>query len=391
MKVPAASIYFPPEDRAAILSQIDEILQTGQLTLGKYGRQFEEEFAAKIGVKHAIAVSSGTSAIEIPLRALGVEGKEVLVPTNTFFATPAAVLHAGGRVRFIDTDPTTLSVDVDHLRASIGAETAGVIVVHIGGIVTPHMDEIRALCDEHGFWLFEDAAHAQGSIGPSNGHPAGRSAGTWGDAASFSFYPTKVMTSGEGGMIVTNDDRLAEEAHIYRDQGKAGFLTNFHTRLGNNWRMSEVHAVIGLSQLGRLDEFIAHRNHIAEIYDEGLPGLPDLTPIRPPENGVSCDYKYPVLLPAGVDRAAFKQRLREEWDVSCSGEVYDVPCHEQPVFAEWKTESLPHAEDVCGRHLCLPISATMTDEQARHVLTALAAVLSEQTVGGSRFEVRGSE
>jgi perosamine synthetase len=391
MKVPAASIYFPPEDRAAILSQIDEILQTGQLTLGKYGRQFEEEFAAKIGVKHAIAVSSGTSAIEIPLRALGVEGKEVLVPTNTFFATPAAVLHAGGRVRFIDTDPTTLSVDVDHLRASIGAETAGVIVVHIGGIVTPHMDEIRALCDEHGIWLFEDAAHAQGSIGPSNGHPAGRSAGTWGDAASFSFYPTKVMTSGEGGMIVTNDDRLAEEAHIYRDQGKAGFLTNFHTRLGNNWRMSEVHAVIGLSQLGRLDEFIAHRNHIAEIYDEGLPGLPGLTPIRPPENGVSCDYKYPVLLPAGVDRAAFKQRLREEWDVSCSGEVYDVPCHEQPVFAEWKTESLPHAEDVCGRHLCLPISATMTDEQARHVLTALAAVLSEQTVGGSRFEVRGSE
>jgi perosamine synthetase len=391
MKVPAASIYFPPEDRAAILSQIDEILQTGQLTLGKYGRQFEEEFAAKIGVKHAIAVSSGTSAIEIPLRALGVEGKEVLVPTNTFFATPAAVLHAGGRVHFIDTDPTTLSVDVDHLRASIGPETAGVIVVHIGGIVTPHMDEIRALCDEHGIWLFEDAAHAQGSIGPSNGHPAGRSAGTWGDAASFSFYPTKVMTSGEGGMIVTNDDRLAEEAHIYRDQGKAGFLTNFHTRLGNNWRMSEVHAVIGLSQLGRLDEFIAHRNHIAEIYDEGLPGLPDLTPIRPPENGVSCDYKYPVLLPAGVDRAAFKQRLREEWDVSCSGEVYDVPCHEQPVFAEWKTESLPHAEDVCGRHLCLPISATMTDEQARHVLTALAAVLSEQTVGGLRFEVRGSE
>jgi dTDP-4-amino-4,6-dideoxygalactose transaminase len=384
MKVPAASIYFPPEDRAAILSQIDEILQTGQLTLGKYGRQFEEQFAAKIGVKHAIAVSSGTSAIEIPLRALGVEGKEVLVPTNTFFATPAAVLHAGGRLRFIDTDPATMSVDVDHLRASIGPETAGVIVVHIGGIVTPHMDAIRALCDEHNIWLFEDAAHAQGSMFD------GRSAGTWGNAASFSFYPTKVMTSAEGGMIVTNDDRIAEEALIYRDQGKAGFLTNFHTRLGNNWRMSEVHAVIGLSQLGRLDEFIAHRNHIAEIYDEGLPGLPDLTPVRPPENGVSCDYKYPVLLPAGVDRAAFKQRLREEWEVSCSGEVYDVPCHEQPVFAEWKTESLPHAEDVCGRHLCLPISATMTEEQARHVLTALTAVLSEQTVGSSESGVRSS-
>lgn len=380
MKVPAASIYFPPEDRATILSQIDEILQTGQLTLGKYGRAFEEQFAERIGVKHAIAVSSGTSAIEIPLRALGVEGEEVLVPTNTFFATPAAVLHAGGRVRFVDTDPTTLSVDVGHLRSLIGPRTAGVIVVHIGGIVTPHMDEIRALCDQHGCWLFEDAAHAQGSTGPSNGHPNGRSAGTWGNAASFSFYPTKVMTSGEGGMIVTNDDRIAEEALIYRDQGKAGFLTNFHTRLGNNWRMSEVHAVIGLSQLARLDEFIARRNHIAAIYDEGLPGVPDLTPIRPPDNGVSCDYKYPVLLPAGLDRAAVKQRLRAEWEVSCSGEVYDVPCHEQPVFAAWKTESLPHAEETCARQLCLPISATMTDEQARHVLAALAAVVSAQRV-----------
>jgi dTDP-4-amino-4,6-dideoxygalactose transaminase len=374
MKVPAASIYFPPEDRAAILEQIDEILQTGQLTLGKYGRQFEEQFAAKIGVKHAIAVSSGTSAIEIPLRALGVEGKEVLVPTNTFFATPAAVLHAGGRVRFIDTDPTNLSIDVDHLRASIGPETAGVMVVHIGGIITPRMDEIRALCDQHGLWLFEDAAHAQGST------LDGRSAGTWGEAASFSFYPTKVMTSGEGGMIVTNDDRIAEEARIYRDQGKAGFLTNFHTRLGNNWRMSEVHAVLGLSQLARLDEFIAHRHHIAHLYDEALPSIPDLTPIRPSENGVSCEYKYAVLLPPGVDRAAFKKQLREEYEVSCSGEVYDVPCHEQPVFADWRTESLPNAEDVCARQLCLPISATMTDAQARHVIDSVRTVLAQQAV-----------
>src|SRR5205814_1065807 len=131
----------------------------------------------------------------------------------------------------------------------------GVVLVHIGGLVTPDIDAIQALCRARGLWVVEDAAHAQGS---SHG---GRQAGSFGTAASFSFYPTKVMTSGEGGMIVTDDDRIAEEARIYRDQGKAGFLTNFHTRLGNNWRMSEVHAVIGLSQLARLDEFIAHRNH----------------------------------------------------------------------------------------------------------------------------------
>lgn len=374
MNVPAASIYFPPDDRAMILQQIDEVLQSGQLTLGKHGRQFEQEFAEKIGTADAIAVSSGTSAIEIPLRVLGVAGKEVLVPTNTFFATPAAVLHAGGRVRFIDTDPTTLSIDVEHLRASIGGETAGVIVVHIGGIITPRMDEIRDLCDAHGLWLFEDAAHAQGSA-----HD-GRNAGTWGEAASFSFYPTKVMTSGEGGMIVTNDDRIAEESRIYRDQGKSGFLTNYHTRLGNNWRMSEIHAILGLAQLARLDEFIAHRNHVARIYDAAASQLIGLTPIRPAPNGHSCEYKYPALLPPSVDRAAFKQHLRDEYGVACSGEVYDVPCHEQPVFAAWRTETLPQAEASCARQICLPISATMTDEQADHVVASVEQVLARQRV-----------
>src|SRR5829696_2128515 len=201
MRVPPASVYFPAEDRETILQQIDECLATGQLTLGKYGKELEDRFAAYIGVEHAVAVSSGTSAIEIPLRVLGVEGKEVLVPANTFFATAAAVLHAGGRPRFVDCDPATMSIDPDDLRRAIGPETAGLVIVHIAGLVTPAINEIKRICDGAGIWLFEDAAHAHGSA------HAGRNAGAFGVAASFSFYPTKVMAGGEGGIIVTNDDR----------------------------------------------------------------------------------------------------------------------------------------------------------------------------------------
>ncbi|MGH2599967.1 MAG: DegT/DnrJ/EryC1/StrS family aminotransferase [Dehalococcoidia bacterium] len=374
MRVPPASVYFPAEDRITILQQIDECLSTGQLTLGKYGRELEERFAAYAGVKHAIAVNSGTSAIEIPLRILGVEGKEVLVPANTFFATAAAVLHAGGRPRFVDCDPETLAVDPEDLRRSIGPDTAGLILVHIAGLVTLAVHEIRRICDEAGIWLFEDAAHAHGSA------HAGRMAGTFGVAASFSFDPTKVMAGGEGGMIVTDDDRIAEEARIYRDQGKAGFLTNFHTHLGSNWRMSEPHAVIALSQFRRLDEFIAHRQRIAGLYNAALSTDVPVTPLIVRE-GARCNYyKYVAFLPDGVDRTALKHLLREEYEVSLSGEVYDTPLHQQPVFAPWANGPLPGAERICDRHVCLPVSAVITGEQAEYVVDALRAALQRATI-----------
>ena len=368
MRIPAAQIYFPDEDRATILARIGECLATGQLTLGKYGRQLEEEFARYLGVKHAVAVNSGTSAIEIPLRALGVAGREVLVPANTFFATGAAVIAAGGRPRFVDCDPATLAVDPADLRRAIGPETAGLVHVHIGGLVSPAMPEIRRVCDEAGIWLFEDAAHAHGSAYD------GKMAGTFGVAGSFSFYPTKVMTAAEGGMIVTDDDHLAEEARIYRDQGKASFLSNFHTHLGSNWRLSEPHAIIALSQLGRLDEFIAHRQQIARVYNRRLDALP-VTPLEVPEGGRCNFYKYVVYLPEGVDRAALKKILREEFEVSLSGEVYDTPMHRQPVFADLVDRPLPGSEAICAGHICLPISAVMTEEQAEYVVDSLARAL----------------
>ena len=297
MRVPPAKIHIPEEDRKQILAAIDECLASGQLTLGKHGAAFEEAFARTAGTTHANATSSGTSALEIIFRAIGVEGGEVIVPTNTFFATPAAAQHAGGTVRFAECDPETFSVDIDSVRGLLGPKTRAVVVVHIGGIVTPRMPELQKFCADAGVPLVEDAAHAHGST------LDGRPAGSFGIAAAFSFYPTKVITSGEGGMIATSDDGIDEQARVYRDQGKAGFTSNFHTLLGANWRLSEPHAIIGRSQLARLPEFIAARQRIAAIYDRLLPGTGIAT--LPVPASVSCNYyKYVAMPPAGVDSAA---------------------------------------------------------------------------------------
>jgi perosamine synthetase len=371
MKVPPAAVYFPEEDRPKIAARIIECLESGALTLGKYGRQLEEEFARLCDVPYAVAVNSGTSALEIILRAVGVEGREVIVPSNTFFATAAAVQHAGGRVRFADCDPDTFALDVGSLRSHMNANTAAVILVHIGGIITPHIKEIEKICNQVGVPLIEDAAHAHGST--LDGKPAG----SFGLAAAFSFYPTKVMTSGEGGIITTRDESIHREALIYRDQGKEGFTTNYHVRLGYNWRMSEPHAVIGLAQMARLREFIERRREIAAEYDAGISALaPHIRPLRPMRGVVSNYYKYIAMI-GGIDRIVLKKTMREQFDVGLSGEVYETPCHLQPIFSEFLDGPLQQAERICAQHICLPVSAKMTREDARYVLQSLEAALDK--------------
>jgi dTDP-4-amino-4,6-dideoxygalactose transaminase len=264
-----------------------------------------------------------------------------------------------------------MAVDVESVRASIGPDTAGLVVVHIGGLVTPDILELRALCAEHGLFLFEDAAHAHGST------LGDRSAGTFGVAGSFSFYPTKVITAAEGGIILTDDEHLADEARAYRDQGKASFTANVHTHLGYNWRMSEPHAAIAVSQLARLDEFIAHRQLIAKVYDEALGELA-LTPLEIPSDASCNYYKYVAYLPSGIDRAELKRTLRAEFGVALSGEVYELPLHLQPVFEPWADGPLPGAEHICASHICLPISAVISEEQAEHVIVSLRSALDRQ-------------
>lgn len=380
--MPSARVVFPASDRAEIAAAVTGILASGALTLGPYTRRFETAFAAAhTGPQpdpgcpgpppdppHAVAVASGTAALAIALRAIGVHGREVVVPANTFYATAAAVLQAGARPVFADVDAATFALDAAAVRAALTPRTAAVVVVHIGGLIPPCAGELRALCDERGIALVEDAAHAHGSTFE------GRFAGSFGTAAAFSFYPTKVVTSGEGGMVLTSSGQLAQEARIYRDQGKGAFTANHHVRLGSAWRMSELHAATGLVHLRRMAEFIARRRAVAARYDKALVGLDGLQPLAEPPGCRSNIYKYIVLLPPGLDRARFKSELARRFGVHLAGEVYDLPLHRQPVLADYAGPPLPVAEELAARHICLPVHSDMTDGEVDEVLTALVTV-----------------
>ena len=379
--MPSARVVFPASDRAEIAAAVTEMLASGALTLGPYTRKFEAAFAAahtgprtpSTGGPHAVAVASGTAALTIALLALGVRGREVVVPANTFYATAAAVLQAGARPVFADVDAGTFALSAATTAAALTPRTAAVVAVHIGGLIPPQIDELRALCDERAVALVEDAAHAHGATFD------GRFAGSFGAVAAFSFYPTKVVTSGEGGMVLTGSEELAQEARIYRDQGKGAFSANHHVRLGSAWRMSELHAATGLVHLRRMEEFITRRRAVAARYDKALADTGGLQPLAEPPGCRSNIYKYIALLPPGLDRARFKSELAQRFQVYLSGEVYDLPLHRQPVLAEYAGPPLPVAEELAARHICLPVHSDMTDSEVDEVLTAVAAVHSAVT------------
>lgn len=370
MQVPAARVVFTDRDRAELAETVAQILAGGGFTLGAHTAAFEAAFGAAHQAPHAVAVSSGTAALEIILRTLGVAGHEVVLPANTFVATAMAVLHAGGTPVLADIDPATFALSADSVAQVLTPRTKAVVVVHIGGLITPQIEDLGQLCRAREIALVEDAAHAHGSS-YRGGH-----AGTVGVAAAFSFYPTKVITSGEGGMIVTSDERIRDEALIYRDQGKAGFLGNVHVRAGYAWRMSEFHAAIGAVHLRHLPDFLARRARVGHLYDAGLAAAPGLTPLARPAGCVTNYYKYVVLLADGLDRALVKKECRERYGVALSGEVYELPLHHQPVLSDLACGALPNAEDVCARHVCLPVHSDMSDDEAAYVVSSVVDVVA---------------
>lgn len=366
MQIPPMKIYFSTEDRKEILLRVGEALSMGQLVMGTNIDMFEKKFADYCGVKHAIAVSSGSSAIEIFMRAVDVKNAEVLIPTNTFLATAAGVLLAGGNIRLVDVDPETFSLNVKNLKNRLTSTTIGVVIVHIGGIITPEIDEIRGWCFNQGLWLFEDAAHAHGSV------VYGKKAGTFGLAGAYSFFATKTMTSGEGGMLVTDEPNLAWKAKLLRNHGKPNPWESYHTHLGSNWRMSELNAIVGLTQLKKLDEFIEYREKVARIYTEKLSGKPGLSLILP--YGRSSWYKYIVLLDKNVDKNKLKIAMKEQ-GVNLPGEVYETPLHNQPVFADLIDGNFPIADEICSQHICLPMYYGMTNPEISFVVKTLLTSL----------------
>lgn len=372
MKVPPVKIDFPPSDRKRILSDIENVIVSGRLTLGEYCKNFESMFSKFLDRKYGIAVNSGTSAIEIAIRCLNLKNKKIIVPTNTFYASAGAVVHAGAKVKFIDADEKTFSLDVDKVNELVDRNTNAVLVVHIGGIITPRIRELANLCKDLDIFLIEDAAHAHGSSYKNI------KAGNFGKAAGFSFYPTKVITSGEGGMIVTDDPEIDEKSRIFRDQGKSGFLANYHVELGYNWRMSELHAILGIYQLKRLNEFIEKRRKIASIYDKKLRNMSGIKLLEI-QRDVYCNYyKYIVMIDENIDRKKIKTLLKEKFNVFPGGEVYDTPCHLQPIFKKMcrhKEGDFPIAEYICKNHICLPVYPSMKTEEVDYVVESLKSVL----------------
>jgi dTDP-4-amino-4,6-dideoxygalactose transaminase len=373
-EIPPVKLYFLPEDIEQIKTDVERILKSGMLTLGEYTRRFETEWAKMVGTKYAVAVNSGTAALEIALRSIGIkEGDEVLVPTNTFTATASIVFFAGGKPVLTDVNPETLCLDSENVKRYITQRTRAVIAVHTGGLVCPDIKAIREVCKDHGLFLIEDAAHAHGSA------INGERAGSLGDIGCFSFYPTKVMTTGEGGMITTNNESFADKAKVLRDQGKESFHSNLIIELGYNWRMQEISAAIGLTQLKRLSEIIERRNKIAKHYDKRLSQLSGIRPLKVPPNIKHNYYKYVALLDPSIDREKFKQKVREK-GVRLSGEVYWPPLHLQPAYQrilKTKKGDFPVSEDVTSRMVCLPIYADMTIEEAEYVVEKIGDVLAE--------------
>jgi dTDP-4-amino-4,6-dideoxygalactose transaminase len=370
-KIAGHKYWFTKESIKYITRNIQDLLEKGEyLTEGKYCREFEKEFSSYIGIKYSIVTSSGTSALDAVLQALQVKGYEVIVPTNTFIATAAAVIRAGGIPVFADCDEY-LNLDVDDAIKRVTQKTKAIIIVHIGGLISPRIDELREFCDKKGIYLIEDAAHAHGS------KYNGRMAGSFGHAATFSFFSTKVMSIGEGGMVVTNDEELARKIRILKDQGKEpkGIYQNIYSILGNNWRMTEFQAIIGLAQLKLIEESISRREKIAKIYNEKLQKINKVETRKIPEKERCNFYKYVVYLKdPKLQREKIYEQMKESFGISLSGFVYEIPLHKQPIFENLKI-SLPNAEKLCSSHICLPIYPTLTTEEAEYVIDSLISLI----------------
>lgn len=365
-KINMADPHFSEDDRKWIHREIDSILD-GALSMGPNVQAFEREFAARIGVRHAIAMNSCTSALEAALLAKGAAGREVIVPAETFIATGMAVHLVGGTPVFAEISESTLCLDLDDVKRRVTPQTAGVILVHMAGLITPDILAFRQFCNEQGLFLIEDAAHSPGA------RFNGREAGTFGHVGCFSFFPTKVITSGEGGMLTTDDDYVADYARSFQNRGRDMRSSKEQYVIpGRNVRMTEMSALLGRVQLSHLDEFLSKRRQLAAVYARELSGRDELLMIIPEILENSSFWKVPLLLDPALDRELITQKMADagvvvDW-------AYQPALHLQPVFRSLYGTvdgSLPTTESILGRHLCLPCHQRMTEDDAVYVVKML--------------------
>ncbi len=378
---------WPVFDEEQITAVVD-VLKSGRVNYwtGEQGRLFEEEYAASLGVAHAIAVSNGTVALELALHAIGLNpGEEVIVPAHTFVATASAVMVRGGTPVFADIDPATQNMTAETIARQISPNTKAIIVVHMGGRPC-EMEEIVALAQLHGLKLIEDCAQAHGAT--CHGKPVG----TWGDISAFSFCQDKIITTGgEGGLVVTNNDTLWQRVWRYKDHGKnwdkiyhepkTGLFQLLHDTLGTNARMSEMQAAIGRKALVALPDWIAKRKRNAQVLHEALKGHAAIELFDVPGHLEHSYYKFYCRvrlnqLQPGWTRDAIIKAIQAEGVPCGSGscaEIYLEKSIQQAGFAP--SCRLPGAQSFGQRSLMFQVHPTLSLEEMRLTADAILKVL----------------
>ena len=354
-KIPVSQPYLGGNE----LKYVTDCLKTGWISsIGAYVTKFEEVFAEFCGRKYALATSNGTVSLHLALKALGIKpGDEVLVPALTFVATANVVTYVNATPVFVDIDPLTWTMDIKALEKKITKNTKAVIPVHLYGHPAD-MSGILAISRKYGLKVVEDAAEAHGA------KVNGRNVGGFGEFSSFSFYGNKIVTTGEGGMLLTDSKKLYEEARLLRNHGMSDTRKYWHPRVGYNYRMTNVQAAIGVAQMEQIDKIIKRKREIAALYSKLLGGVPGIT--RPYEApwAYNVYWMYSVLI--GPDFGVSADNLRGKLALEgVETRPFFVPVHKLPCYRT--AEKFPVSERVAKQGINLPSSPCLKDDEIKHV------------------------
>ena len=363
-----------PDISKADIDAVVKVLKSPRLSLGPKLVEFENAFARYVGMAHAVAVNSGTSALHLVVRALGVgPGHEMITSPFTFVATSNCALFEGAEPVFVDIDEETWNMDVTKIEAAITKKTRLLMPVHIFGRPM-EMDRVMKIARRHELPVVEDACEALGATYKK------RMVGTFGVASTFAFYPNKQMTTGEGGMIVTDDDRIAGLAKSMRNQGRdpnAGWLA--HARLGYNYRLADINCALGITQLARIEKFIAARQRVAERYIRNLSPVEELVMPAPYREGRLSWFVFVIRL---ADRFTARHRDAVMAHLSSRGigtNNYFSPVHLQKFYREqfgYRPGDFPVTEKIAARTIALPFHNRLTPKDQDLVIATLKAAIA---------------
>lgn len=375
-KVPLADVQLG----AAEIEAVTAVLKSGWLSMGPMVQDFEGQFAQFLGIKHAFAAANCTAALHLAGEVLGLQaGDEVLCPALTFVATANAILYTGATPVFVDIcGPHNLNFSVEDAARKITPRTKAIMVVHYGGYPCD-MDAILSLARQHGLKVIEDCAHAPGVAYPSR--EGAKKAGTLGEVGCFSFFSNKNMTTGEGGMVVTADDQLAEKIKHFRSHGMTTLTWDRHkghsfgydvVAKGHNFRLDEMRAALGIVQLRRLKDYNARRRQLARQYLERLNQLEAIELPFSKFSGESVHHLFPILLKDGARRAGFMSALAAQ---GIQTSIHYPPIHKfsyyQGLFPPGHDHKLPYTNDIAAREVSLPLFPSMTLGQLEEVTGAI--------------------